>query len=131
MAHNYWNYDFVLLRENKINNSQLGHLIYMKTGDEWCTLENAQLLIDSGDYHFRLRYSPSFHYDTPYLFDVVGREWILMHRGNYASDSRGCILIGEEIHNDRISHSARGFERLMKCLVPGIEYSLKICYQLF
>jgi len=36
---------------------------------------------------------------------VPGREWILIHRGNYPSDVRGCILVGREhidINGDRI-----------------------------
>lgn len=36
---------------------------------------------------------------------VPGREWILIHRGNYPSDVRGCILVGREhidINGDKI-----------------------------
>lgn len=37
--------------------------------------------------------------------NVPGREWILIHRGNYPSDVLGCILVGREhvdINGDRI-----------------------------
>jgi len=36
---------------------------------------------------------------------VPGREWILIHRGNYPSEIRGCILVGREhidINGDKI-----------------------------
>jgi len=50
--------------------------------------------ICSGVYTCKLRYSEKYdwHYE---LQDVQGRSLILIHFGNYYTDTRGCILFGK------------------------------------
>ena len=56
------------------------------------------------------------------IFDVPGRSDILIHRGNYNRDTKGCILIGKDfidINDDGltdISASTATFEKMMACL---------------
>ena len=50
--------------------------------------------IPSGDYICKKRYSDKYkwHY---HVTDVDGRDWILIHWGNYYTQTKGCILIGQ------------------------------------
>ena len=56
--------------------------------------------IPYGTYTCKLTYSPRFKRELPELFDVPYFSKIRIHGGNTASDSEGCILIGE--HTDRV-----------------------------
>ena len=51
--------------------------------------------IPYGTYKIILNKSPKFKRDLPRLLDVPHFEGILIHRGNTAKDSAGCILVGE------------------------------------
>lgn len=50
--------------------------------------------IPAGRYRVRLRNSPRFGLDTIELIMVPGRTDILMHAGNTAHDTLGCIAVG-------------------------------------
>lgn len=73
-------------------------------GSAFCfTLERPDVSVDptnphpcipAGTYKILLQYSPHFGRTMPHLQDVPGREGILLHFGNYVSDSEGCILVG-------------------------------------
>lgn len=51
--------------------------------------------IPEGRYRCIVRWSKKFswHY---HVEDVDGRSWILIHFGNYYTDIRGCILLGND-----------------------------------
>ena len=49
--------------------------------------------IPEGKYKVHRIYSPKFG-NCFHLQDVPGRSAILIHRGNYTKDTRGCILVG-------------------------------------
>ena len=49
--------------------------------------------IPEGKYIVHRIYSPKFG-NCFHLQDVPGRTAILIHRGNYTKDTRGCILVG-------------------------------------
>lgn len=53
--------------------------------------------------------------------DVKGRNMILMHAGNYASETKGCILVGKSIWYD--PHKGESFIRDSKTTLANI-YSL-------
>lgn len=124
--------DYYLIREKTINNAVIGTLYDMKSENSWVTLENKNCIIPCGEYHFKLRQSPKFGL-TPWLYDIVGREYILMHTGNYSYDSRGCILIGNYNNegSDYITGSKVAFTRLMNTLMSGKDYTIQIEWQLF
>ena len=50
--------------------------------------------IPAGRYQIRVTYSQRFKAVLPLLVDVPGFEWILIHAGNTAEDTEGCILVG-------------------------------------
>lgn len=81
---------------------------------------NAQSIssICSGVYTAKLRYSDKYgwHY---HILDVEGRELILIHFGNYYTDTRGCILFGNDFsdinkdgYND-VTSSRKTMERFL------------------
>lgn len=125
-------YDFYLIREKTLDDDTtvIGHLCNIRTGEEWFTIENKKYIIPCGDYKFKLRKSPRFGL-TPWIYTVENREYILMHIGNTASDSKGCILVGDEIRQRELRNSRKGFERLMNGLAPMRDYKMRIEWQLF
>lgn len=125
-------YDYYLIREKTLDDDTtvIGHMCNIRTGEEWFTIENKKYIIPCGDYKFKLRKSPRFGL-TPWIYTVENREYILMHIGNTASDSKGCILIGDEIEKGVLRKSRKGFQRLMSGLEPMRDYNMRIEWQLF
>jgi len=81
--------------------------------------------IPEGEYFIRNHNSPRHNecvkvFDIDKVNEVKGRSDILIHRGNYVSDSRGCIILGERFHahtnlnegNYRVSRSREAVEAL-------------------
>jgi hypothetical protein len=69
--------------------------------------------IPRGTYKVELRFSPHFNCITPHLIDVNGFEYVLIHWGNYAKDTDGCILVGQTRDTDFIGQSKAEFAILM------------------
>lgn len=100
-------------------------------GTKFCTLErpwadNQRRIscIPEGIYKMRQRYSPLItkltggDYELAWeVCDVKGRDYILVHPGNYISDSEGCILVGEasDFQGDEpvVWNSRKAFDRFM------------------
>ncbi len=53
-----------------------------------------QTAIPSGRYRIIITVSPRLNKRTPRLVDVPGFEGILIHAGNFADDTNGCIVPG-------------------------------------
>lgn len=91
------------------------------------TLENRDFIIPIGKYKITLDVqSPKYctrepykslcirngvHGCVPRILNVIGRSGILIHCGNYAKDSMGCILVGQydKFSKNRIIESKRTF----------------------
>lgn len=63
--------------------------------DEGETKVWGETAIPYGVYTVKLSYSPKFKRILPRLFNVPHFEGILIHSGNTAKDSHGCILVGQ------------------------------------
>mgnify|MGYP003134269587 CR=1 FL=1 len=80
----------------------------------WKDNEKSVSCIPEGVYGCRVRYrNESGSYDYVHLLvkDVPNRSHILFHKGNYPSDTRGCILTGthraqtsDKVLESKISH---------------------------
>lgn len=75
--------------------------------------------IPSGSYQMKISNSPKF--GTVYkILNVLNRSNILIHKGNYASDTQGCILLGQELllpanfEKGMILNSKQAYINLMK-----------------
>lgn len=68
-----------------------------KDGDLNDTGENkvfGETAIPSGIYKFIINISPRFKKLLPRLIGVEGYDGVLIHTGNVAADTHGCILVG-------------------------------------
>ncbi len=61
--------------------------------------------IPYGTYRVTLEQSPRFKRKLPYLHGVKDFTGILIHRGNYAKDTHGCILVGENKQKGAVLNS--------------------------
>ena len=85
-----------------------------------------QTAIPTGTYKVTLsvqspKYSQREQYDfckgyLPRLIDVPGFDGILIHIGNKAGDSSGCILVGENKVKGQVINSTATFKRLYEML---------------
>ena len=75
--------------------------------------------IPFGTYQVVIAWSNRFKRQLPRLLDVPNFEGILIHAGNDAADTHGCILVGETRQKDFIGNSRNAFERLFPKLVEA------------
>ncbi len=106
--------------------------------DECLTLEDAVrdhkvpdvTAIPAGTYDVTIRYSPKFKRAMPRLGDVPGYTGVLIHWGNTAKDTSGCILVGRSESKNFIGSSRAAFdalfEKLEKASDDGQPISLSI-----
>ena len=65
--------------------------------------------------HFGKRFNSMLH-----VKDVPGFKYILIHCGNKASDSRGCLLVGKLCNNTTVPQSLYDSRKTYKRIYPKI-----------
>ena len=71
--------------------------------------------IPAGTYHVIVNLSPRLKKRMPRLLNVPGFDGILIHKGNDAGDTSGCILIGAKVDSPtRISDCSKVFDELFQ-----------------
>ena len=118
--------NLLLIRDTFTEESTIGELFL--NGERMCdTLENPYInnerrisCIPEGEYKVRLRTareSASRDYLHLLVQDVPNRKWILLHRGNYASDTNGCVLVGLGTQHNKVNNSRLAMDLLMKEII--------------
>ena len=118
--------NLLLIRDTYTKKSTMGQLFL--NGELFCdTLENAWKdnqrnisCIPAGTYKVRLRparQSATRDYLHLLVQDVPNRDWILVHRGNSAKDTSGCILVGKGTEQDIVYNSRLAMDLLMKEII--------------
>ena len=118
--------NLLLIRDTFSEKSTIGELFL--NGERMCdTLENPWLdnqrnisCIPAGVYDVRLRLareSASRDYLHLLVQDVPNRDFILVHRGNYPSQTKGCILVGLGTEQDVVHNSVLAMDLLIKEIV--------------
>lgn len=85
--------------------------------------------IPPGEYTCK-RYSSPNYPNTFEITDVPGRDKVLFHAGNWVSETRGCVLLGQhyaKLRGERaIANSGNTFRSFMQELSDEQEFKFKI-----
>ena len=74
-----------------------------------------QTAIPAGTYHVFVNLSPRLKKRMPRLLNVPGFDGILIHKGNDAGDTSGCVLVGAKVDSPtRISDCQKVFDELFQ-----------------
>ncbi|MCK4765120.1 MAG: hypothetical protein KAW12_23175 [Candidatus Aminicenantes bacterium] len=88
-----------VLGELRVLDESGGELYHCKTLElPWKENRRRISCIPPGTYRVKKRWSPRFRHHF-HVFDVPNRTWILIHHGNFYTNTKGCILVGRE-HTD-------------------------------
>jgi len=118
--------NLLLIRDTFSKESTIGELFL--NGERICdTLENPWQdnqrnisCIPEGEYPVRLRLareSASRDYLHLLVQEVPNRDFILVHRGNFPSQTQGCILVGLGSQQDVVNNSRLAMDLLMKEII--------------
>lgn len=124
-----------IIRYNRNEKQTIGRLVY---GDFECdTLElawkknqNSISCIPLGTYKVSRRYSAKYGWHF-ILHDVKDRNFILIHIGNYYTQTHGCILVGnglKDVNKDGFTDVLKSHKTMAKLLeiLPKEDFCLEI-----
>ena len=129
--------NLLILRDTFTEESTIGELFV--DGERFCdTLElpykdnqRSVSCIPTGEYKVRMRYpreSATRDYLHLLVKEVPNRDYILIHRGNKSSHSKGCILVGMTSQHNFVGNSTLAMDLLMKEIINlgGVNINLII-----
>jgi len=77
--------------------------------------------IPEGIYEVIINFSPRFKKQLPRLLNVPNFDGILIHPGNTAANTDGCILVGTSKSKDFVGSSRAAFNKLFPKLQAGMK----------
>lgn len=101
----------------------------------WKGNESQISCIPEGVYNYRVAPSPSRGRNVIWIDKVVGRSAIQIHEGNYTSQIKGCILVGDgvkDMNGDSIpdvTNSVNTFNKLLSIIEPTGTISIGLAKQ--
>lgn len=106
----------IFTNESTVGDLHFGHDFFCNTLEDTCRHEKipGKTAIPAGRYEIVLAHSKRFNRSMPRLLNVPNYEGILMHWGNNAAATDGCILVGlySPDQPNWISESRKTFARL-------------------
>ena len=78
--------------------------------------------IPAGEYQVIVNFSDRFQRPMPLLLNVQNFEGVRIHKGNVASQTEGCILLGMSLAGEnRIGESKKAFDAFFPILQAALE----------
>lgn len=80
--------------------------------------------IPAGRYEIKMQYSETYKRMMPYLQNVPLFNGIMIHWGNWAKDTKGCILVGEKLAGgspDFVSASQKNYNELEPKILEALK----------
>ena len=90
----------------------------------------SETCIPFGTYEIKIIFSPKFKRELPWLQNVPSFTSILIHRGNTAKDSAGCILVGENKVVGKVLNSTIYEKELVKMIKEAIAKGEKVTIEI-
>lgn len=96
----------------------------------WLNNKKNESCIPLGNYKVSLRQSAKYnkHY---HIQDVPGRSFVLIHIGNFNTQTKGCILVGEKLADlnadgcKDVTNSKATLQKLLKIAPEGFDLEIK------
>lgn len=86
----------------------------------------AETAIPTGTYKVTIEYSPRFKRQLPCIHDVPHFIGILIHSGNTAKDSAGCIIVGFNTVKGKVTNSRATSDKLNAILAKEKDITIQI-----
>lgn len=77
--------------------------------------------IPEGRYLVKMRHSQKYRKRMPFFQDVPYFTGVMIHTGNTAKDTRGCILVGKNTLVGQVTESRVNFQKLYPLLLAASE----------
>ena len=97
-----------------LNGQWLCNTLEPPRGDATQTITSgSRKAIADGTYRVQMYLSPKFRARLPLLLNVPGRSGILIHAGNTAKDTQGCILVGMNTKVGSVMNSKKCLKKII------------------
>jgi hypothetical protein len=82
--------------------------------------------IPAGTYECVLKFSPEHNMNLYWITGVTNRADVEIHIGNFPSNTKGCVLLGDTREADAIDNSGDAFHRFMAAMNGAPSFPLTI-----